>query len=177
MNDIQISKFMSYVLRHNPKGKPISKEGWMDLKDLLELLNNEFSHAIDQKDVERVVSENDKQRFKIKGDKIRASQGHTMEKINIELIPKIPPDILYHGTKISILDIIKREGLKKMKRHHVHLSAERKTAEIVARRWHQGILILEIDAKRMNFDGSIFYLSDNGVWLTDNVPPQYICFP
>ncbi|MFX1276672.1 MAG: RNA 2'-phosphotransferase [Promethearchaeota archaeon] len=176
MNDVQISKFISYVLRHNPKGKVISEDGWMDLKDLLELLNIEFSYTIELDDVMRVVSENDKQRFKINENKIRASQGHTLKKIKIELIPRTPPDILYHGTKKQILKIIKKEGLKKMNRHHVHLSAERKTAEIVARRWHQGILILEIDTRSMHLDGYVFYLSDNGVWLTDKIPPRYIKF-
>ncbi|MFX1398589.1 MAG: RNA 2'-phosphotransferase [Promethearchaeota archaeon] len=176
MNDFKISKFMSYVLRHNPKGKPITIDGWMALTDLISLLNDRFSYTITLEDVKRIVRESNKQRFKIEDDKIRASQGHSNENIALVLASKIPPDILYHGTKSTILNTIRKEGLKKMKRHHVHLSAERKTAEIVAKRWNQGILILEIDSKTMYKDGFEFYISDNGVWLTNNVPPNYIKF-
>ncbi|MBN1801307.1 MAG: RNA 2'-phosphotransferase [Candidatus Lokiarchaeota archaeon] len=174
MNDFKISKFMSYILRHDPKDKLISKEGWMDIKDLLSLLNERFSNKINLRDLERIVRENNKKRFKIEGNKIRASQGHSNKSIDLGLVSMNPPEILYHGTKKSILEAIKSEGLKKMDRHHVHLSADKKTAEIVAKRWNQEMLILTIDAKAMNEDGHEFYFSDNGVWLTDNVPPQYI---
>ncbi len=167
---------MSYVLRHNPKNKPISKEGWMEIKDLLFLLNERFPYKVDLNDIQRVVGENNKQRFKIEGDKIRASQGHSNKSINLGLTPIEPPEILYHGTKSSVLNAIKSEGLKKMSRHHVHLSADKRTAEIVAKRWNQGILILKINAKKMVDDGFKFFLSDNGVWLTDSVLPEYIIF-
>jgi len=176
MNDFKISKFMSYVLRHDTKGMPITNEGWMDLNDLLTLINERFSYKVELEDVKRIVSENNKQRFKIDGNNIRASQGHSNKYITLNLSPKIPPDYLYHGTKRSILVQIKKEGVKKMSRHHVHLSSDRRTAEIVAKRWNEEILILIIDAKMMHREGYSFYLSDNGVWLTDSVFPRYISF-
>jgi putative RNA 2'-phosphotransferase len=35
-------------------------------------------------------------------------------------------------------------------------------------------VILKVDAGRMRRDGHKFYLSANGVWLTDSVPPGYL---
>jgi putative RNA 2'-phosphotransferase len=31
-----------------------------------------------------------------------------------------------------------------------------------------------LDAAAMAADGFIFYRSDNGIWLTDRVPPKYL---
>jgi putative RNA 2'-phosphotransferase len=35
-------------------------------------------------------------------------------------------------------------------------------------------VVLEVQAGRMARDGFTFYLSSNGVWLTDEVPPKYL---
>ncbi len=174
MNDFKISKYMSYILRHNPQGMSISIDGWMEVEDLLKLLNRRFSFNIQGSDIERIVLNNDKKRFKIKSSKIRASQGHSLKQIDLNLIPKIPPEYLYHGTKRSSFELISKEGLRKLKRHHVHLSKDRRTAINVANRWREHNLILRIHSKEMYHKGHTFYLSENGVWLTDHVPPQYI---
>jgi putative RNA 2'-phosphotransferase len=63
-----------------------------------------------------------------------------------------------------------------MQRHHVHLSPDRETATTVGeRRGEPSILV--IDAGRMARDGFDFFVSANGVWLTEHVPPEYIDFP
>ena len=66
-------------------------------------------------------------------------------------------------------------GLQKMKRHHVHLSADTKTAEQVGSRRGNPI-VLVVNTAQMYQDGHVFYISDNGVWLTDHVPPRYLSF-
>jgi len=71
------------------------------------------------------------------------------------------------------LDAIMAEGLKKMNHHDVHLSADVQTAAKVGQRRGKP-LILAIDSAKMAADGFKFRLSNNGVWLTDHVPPQYI---
>lgn len=121
-----------------------------------------------------MVAKNDKQRFSFDESqtRIRANQGHSTP-VDLQLDPATPPDILYHGTPAPNVDIILREGLCKMARHHVHLSATPATAEMVGRRRGRPV-VLVVDAAAMGRDGFVFYRSANGVWLTDEVPPGYL---
>jgi putative RNA 2'-phosphotransferase len=85
-----------------------------------------------------------------------------------------PPAALFHGTSLTNWHSIEREGLKKMQRHHVHLSADVETAKIVAARRKGEHIILRVDAARMFSEGHSFFVSDNGVWLAESVPVQYL---
>lgn len=38
-------------------------------------------------------------------------------------------------------------------------------------------IILRVDAGSMNAGGHAFFLSENGVWLTEHVPARFIVFP
>lgn len=104
--------------------------------------------------------------------KIRASQGHSGD-VELGYTEQQPPEILYHGTVEKFLNAIMKEGLQKMERHHVHLSADKATATKVAERRGKPI-ILEIKAAEMFAADYTFYHSDNGVWLTDYVPVGFI---
>ncbi len=103
---------------------------------------------------------------------IRASQGHSVE-VALGYIAKEPPAILYHGTSEKTVQQILADGLDKRSRHHVHLSVDLETATQVGQR-HGKPVVFEVLAKQMQEDGIKFYLSDNGVWLTDNVPVRYL---
>jgi putative RNA 2'-phosphotransferase len=173
----EISKFLSLILRHSPEtiGLQLDDNGWADVQELLSK-SAQHKHPFTKEELELVVADNDKQRFAFNGDhsKIRASQGHSVN-IQLALAPQEPPEILYHGTVQKFLESIQREGLQKMSRQHVHLSKDRETAEKVGSR--RGVpVILSIRSGQMQRDGILFYLSENGVWLTDNVPVKYIEF-
>ena len=92
--------------------------------------------------------------------------------VDVELKETVPPDVLYHGTARRFLDSIENEGIHHQSRLYVHLSADKETAEKVGSR-HGEPVVLTIDAKKMYEDGKKFYLSNNGVWLTSYVAPQY----
>lgn len=173
---ISASKFLSLVLRHKPEtiGLRLDGQGWADISELLEKAKN--SYRLTRDDLLEIVATNEKKRFALNDDgtKIRASQGHSV-KVDLDLRPSIPPPVLYHGTADRFLDSIKRDGLIKMNRNHVHLSKNRETAISVGSR-HGRVVVLEIDSKQMQNDGYSFYLSDNGVWLTEHVPERYIKF-
>jgi putative RNA 2'-phosphotransferase len=168
---------MSLVLRHNPSviGIELDENGWVLVSELLEKMAA-HGQRIDFSFLERVVAENDKQRFKLSADgtKIRANQGHSV-KIDLALSPVLPPDILYHGTALHFLESIKKQGLRPQSRQHVHLSKEYDTAIAVGSR-HGSPHILIIQAAKMHENGYVFYQADNGVWLTDSVPIDYIEF-
>jgi putative RNA 2'-phosphotransferase len=124
-----------------------------------------------------VVASSDKQRFAIdaSGTKIRANQGHSIS-VDLQLEAEIPPAVLFHGTATRFAESIRKEGLLRGSRQHVHLSSNREVATTVGAR-HGKPLILLIRAGDMHRDGIAFYLSANGVWLTDAVPVNYIDFP
>ena len=108
----------------------------------------------------------------VKITKIRANQGHSLA-VALELLPQIPPDYLYHGTASRFVESILNSGLQKQTRQYVHLSNDIETATKVGSR-HGSPIIFEVNTKAMHQAEFIFYLSANGVWLTDKVPPKYL---
>jgi putative RNA 2'-phosphotransferase len=172
-NDVNLSKRLSYYLRHAPKeiGLTLTDDGWVELATLHKQLNEHGTQCtLDQ--IYKVVEQSDKQRFAIKNGMIRANQGHSI-KVELKLQAVEPPSVLFHGTAQRFISSIKREGLKAMNRHAVHLSADYETAVTVGAR-HGTPVVLSIDANAMHRDGCSFTVSDNGVWLTDHVPTKYI---
>lgn len=169
------SKLLSYVLRHRPDsiGLQLDAQGWAAVDDLLACLRA-HGKAIDRGLLERVVLENDKQRFAFSADgsHIRASQGHSIA-VDLALQPAVPPPVLYHGTASRFLKSILASGLRAGARQHVHLSGDVQTATRVGAR-HGFPVVLRVDAARMHADGIVFYQSDNGVWLSGAVAPRYL---
>ena len=171
----RLSKYLSYLLRHNPSalGLVLDEQGWVNTRVLVNKIAQQetgFTLAT----LQHIVESNAKQRFRFSNDgsMIRASQGHSID-IELNYEEKQPPALLYHGTAEKNLSSILTTGLQKMDRHHVHLSADRETALKVGQR-HGKPVILFIDAASMFAAQHVFYQSDNGVWLTENVPPQFI---
>lgn len=171
---VRFSKLFSYVLRHHPEKLRLTLEkgGWVDVDLFLSRINFERKLELSKKDLEEVVIKNDKKRFTIKNNKIRSNQGHSIL-IEIDFEEKEPPQFLYHGTVKRFVDKILDEGLKRMGRHHVHLSIDIETATKVGMRRGKP-LILKIKSGEMHKDGFKFYLSENGVWLTNNVSSKYL---
>ena len=173
----QTSKLLSLLLRHQPQaaGLTLDEAGWADVEELIEKVSLTY-YSIDLALLQEVVVTNDKQRFTFNQDqtKIRASQGHSLP-VDLALAPTDPPNTLYHGTATTFLDLIRKEGLNRMSRQHVHLSAEASTARQVGSR-HGTPVILAINAQKMLQDEFNFYRSDNDVWLTEQVPARYIQF-
>jgi putative RNA 2'-phosphotransferase len=178
MDEIQLSKFLSLVLRHKPEtiNLTLDPSGWVSVNELLEALAA-HGKPVSLQQLQAVVAGSDKQRFALSADKklIRASQGHSLE-VDPGYEPVKPPATLYHGTATRFLDSIKEHGLQKQERQHVHLSTSIDTASKVGSRYGKPV-ILTIEALRMHLDGYSFYVSANGVWLTDRVPVAYIIFP
>ncbi|MBD2206261.1 RNA 2'-phosphotransferase [Calothrix sp. FACHB-1219] len=172
---IKISKFLSKYLRHQPESLGIKLEsgGWVNVQELLAACAK-HQFPITLQELQEVVANNDKKRFSFDstGTLIRANQGHSVE-VDLQLEPLTPPNVLYHGTGHKSVESIMQTGIAKMSRHHVHLSADIATAKTVGAR-HGRPVVFAIDAASMYQAGYQFYCSDNGVWLVDNVPPEYL---
>ena len=164
------SKFLAYILRHKPEkaNLKLDKDGWVLVNDLIS--NTDISIS----ELEEIVKTDDKKRYSFNIDKtmVKANQGHSTNTV-IKFTKKNPPVVLYHGTTSRFWDSIQKRGLDKMNRQYVHLSENEETAYKVGIR-HGEPIILKINCFEMVKDGYEFFISDNGVWLIDNVPPKYI---
>lgn len=170
-----LSKFMSLVLRHQPEmiGLKLDEQGWAFVEELLAKMQQAGKH-ITAEILAEVVETNDKKRFAFNedGTKIRASQGHSIA-VELAYSPMDPPEFLYHGTGVQNKESIIREGIRKGKRHHVHLSAQKDTAVQVGSR-HGKPFVFVVQAGKMARAGNTFFQSENGVWLTDFVAPEFL---
>src|SRR3569832_1440473 len=111
---IKLSKFLSLILRHEPQrvGLTLCEGGGVKVEELLQAINrNGLSLTLDQ--LKHIVAISDKKRFafSVDGDRIRASQGHSVE-VDLQYPPQTPPEILYHGTATRFLEGIRKSGLQ-----------------------------------------------------------------
>ena len=154
----RLSLFLSLVLRHQPEaaGITLDEHGWADVEALIQGISGTG------------------RRYSFNEDRtlIRANQGHSIP-VDVELTETTPPQVLYHGTASRFEQAILEQGLKPMSRLYVHLSGDAKTALTVGRR-HGNPVVFEVDSGRMSRDGEHFYISQNGVWLTKRVKPEYL---
>ncbi|MCT6589341.1 RNA 2'-phosphotransferase [Pantoea dispersa] len=171
-----ISKFLSYLLRHQPEavGLSLDKDGWAVITDLI-LCAKQEGYILDPDIIQAVITSSDKKRFILSDDglHIRAAQGHSTQQVDIAYQEKTPPDILYHGTATRFISEIREQGLLPMSRQYVHLSTDEVTAIQVGQR-HGKPLVLKIKALTMYEQGFKFFQAENGVWLTSSVPYQFI---
>lgn len=178
--ETNLSKFLSYVLRHKPIaiGLEMDEGGWVEVDQLILKINSSKNEIVLDLDKLTTIVENDKKQrytFSLDKTKIRANQGHSVL-VDLGYAQTSPPEYLYHGTPVFNIESIKMNGLQRKSRHHVHLSKNRKTALAVGRR-HGKPVVLVIHAGKMYRDGYHFYCSTNHVWLTSEVPARYIEFP
>ncbi|MEM6555545.1 MAG: RNA 2'-phosphotransferase [Pseudomonadota bacterium] len=171
------SKRLSYILRHAPEevGLTLGDGGWVLIDDLLSGFHRK-GWGMSREALDLAVETNDKKRFTISEDglRIRAAQGHSVQ-INSDFEAVVPPELLFHGTAQRHLDPIMNEGLRPMARQHVHLSLDIATAVKVGQR-HGKPIVLHVASGEMAAKGFAFYRADNGVWLTDRVPPAFLSF-
>ncbi len=175
---VRMSKFLSYVLRHHPEsiGLELDEGGWVRV-DVLLSAAEQSGTTLDERLLQQVVQQGDKKRFSFSEDRlrIRANYGHSIS-IDLGLEPIEPPELLYHGTAKCFLDSIRREGLQRRGRNYVHLSPDEKSAVQVGAR-HGRAVVLVVESRRMHQAGHAFYCSQSGIWLTEEVPAQYLSFP
>lgn len=174
----RVSKLLSLILRHRPGdfGVTLDADGWTDLAPLVAAVARSGT-VLSRDEIEHVVRSSDKQRFALSpdGTRIRAQQGHSVP-VELGHPEATPPEVLFHGTVERFLPSVRREGITPRGRHHVHLSSSVEAATSVGdRRGHA--IVLRIRSGEMSSAGARFFLTPNGVWLTDRVDPAYIVFP
>jgi len=170
----KVSKTMAYILRHKPDefGIVLDPEGFTELTELASAIRQRHPYVTEEH-VQEIVQMDEKQRYKISENMICANYGHSLDSLVLKYPEAEPPEILYHGTaKQTYEKFIKTEGIKKMNRLFVHLSADKETAYDVGSR-HGRPFIIPIKAKQAWKEGLVFRLSENGTYLVDHVAPEY----
>lgn len=172
--DKKLSKTISYFMRHNPWEIELELDdaGWAPIDQLIDGLRPDFP-AVKVSDIEQVIANSDKTRFEIKGDKIRATYGHSLPK-KIKKVAEEPPTFLYHGTAAKTVDLITKSGLLPMKRQYCHLAMEPSSAKLIGKRKSKNVVVIVVEAKRAWGEGIKFYKELRGIWLADQVPHQYL---
>lgn len=170
------SKKLSFYLRHCEEPRYISLEGgWADIDVIIRALKEKLPW-MNREILEEIVEQDEKGRYSISPDgrKIRANQGHSIEGVVIKMKQvDSPPEYLYHGTAQRSLDSILKDGLRSMSRNYVHISTDYATAVKVGSR-HGKPAVLQFRAADFVRDGYKLYISDNGVWQAEYVPPEYL---
>jgi putative RNA 2'-phosphotransferase len=178
MSDVRTSKFISKVLRHEPKlaGVTLDEFGWVLIDDLI---NGSIKAGVPltRDSLASLINPDGKVRLEVDptGTLIRACQGHSVP-VTLGLAPSTPPPVLFHGTVQRALEAIRVDGLLPMKRQLVHLSKDEETASIVGSRRGEAVILI-VDAAAMSAAGFLFTEASNGVWLTERVPARFLTFP
>lgn len=175
MDSTRISRYLSLILRHKPEaaGITLDEHGWADVFALIRGVAKKYPWFGWVQLLEIVETDN-KQRYSFNEDmtKIRANQGHSVN-VDVELVEMEPPMTLYHGTATKYEDSIDKDGLIPKSRLYVHLSKDIETALNVGKR-HGAPVIYTVESRLMHRCGYKFYLSENGVWLTKEVPVRFM---
>lgn len=180
MVSVKLSKFMSLVLRHRPRdfGLVLDEEGFVPLDALVAVVEQRRGMPNTLADVLEVVEHGQPRRFEIRGDKIRATYGHSRRAApQVVYPPAEPPALLYHGTHPAALPGIRKQGLRAMARQYVHLSTTLERALEVAARRTQSPVILTIRARDAYAAGVVFHSPEPRHYLAQAIPPEYIDFP
>lgn len=174
MSTNEISKFIALILRHKPEtiGISLDEHGWANVDELIEGISKQYEFNMEM--LEEIVATDNKKRYSFNEDHtlIRANQGHSV-KVDVQLKKSNPPDILYHGSAEKYQEFIDKQGLRPKSRLYVHLSKDYDTAVNVGKR-HGKPVIYKVNSRKMEQDGYRFFLSENGVWLTESVPAKYL---
>ena len=104
---------LAFALRHHPAqfGLCLDEEGWTSLGDLVVAIRfDRYDWALLDEALVKVAIEGI-DRFEIRGGRIRATYGHSIE---LGKLPPIvaPPPVLFHGTTEEALATIRHQGLK-----------------------------------------------------------------
>lgn len=169
----RLSRFLTFLLRHKPTDYPlaIDSEGFAPWRDVVDLVQQRF-YDVTEGQIRALIAGAEKKRFEIRGDKVRATYGHSFP-VDLGGAAAKPPAQLFYGAARDLAQSMLRGGLEPRDRQYVHLSTTAEEAESVARRHDPAPAILVIDAQGAHAEGVRFYES-GPLFLVDSVPAKFL---
>ena len=172
-NAERFSRWMAYVLRHNPEryGLQTDQHGFVDVDEFMKIAQRRYPE-LDMDRLKELIASSGATRFELSGDRVRARYGHS---IPVEPVgpPVTPPEELFYGTDLVRLDVLLAAGLNPMDRRMLHLSETVDEALSIARRKSEQPAILRIRAREAADAGVSFYL-EGAVHLASFVPSRFL---
>ena len=183
---VRLSKSLAWLLRHNAESEGFTflEGGYLPVEEVLK--HRRFA-GFTLADVEEVVRDNDKQRFAVTVGEdgrllIRANQGHSISNVSVDMEEITSPDEatkVIHGTNFKAWNEIKKKGLSRMKRNHIHFAAGEPGSEgVISGMRGSAQVYIYIDLHRAMADGLKFFRSSNNVILSPGdesgvITPEY----
>ncbi|CAL1715165.1 unnamed protein product [Somion occarium] len=181
-DEVRMSKTLSWVLRHGAKSEGLfmRPDGYVRVHDLLSLPKFQ---GMDFEKIQKIVEADAKQRYGLlfQSDPssqdateiwwIRASQGHSLNDVELDLKPinsvdDIPTRTAVHGTNRKAWETIRTKGLSKMRRNHIHLAQGVPGSGVISGMRQSAQILIHVDVQAAIDAGLKFFMSDNGVILT-----------
>ncbi len=169
----RLSRFLTFLLRHKPKDYPlaIDREGFAPWREVVDMVQERF-YDVTEEQIRSLIAGAEKKRFEIRGDKVRATYGHSFP-VDLGDTAAEPPAELYFGAARDLAESMLHSGLTPRDRQYVHLSVTAKEAESVARRHDPSPAILVVDAQAAHAEGIRFYES-GPLFLVEQVPAKFL---
>lgn len=177
---IRVSKSLSWLLRHgaNNAGLDMRHDGYAKVSDVL---SNPMFRDVNFSQLQEIVTKDQKQRFHLlleprSSDSpsdiwwVRANQGHSLKSVTLDMQPitsALDIPMAVHGTTLSAWEFIATQGLSKMKRNHIHLAQGIPGDNVMSGMRNSSQILIFVDVQKALDAGVLFYLSANGVVLTD----------
>lgn len=170
----KLGKFVSGILRHFPQkfGLEIDENGWVNFEALARVVSRKYRWA-NKWLLKAMVYSDEKKRYELRGDKIRARYGHSIY-VKLDDMPEAEEDTLYYGTSEEEANRMLEIGIKPVNQTFVHLSTSiERSLEVAGLRTRKPI-VFEIDAKQAKADGIKILKANDYIALAKEIPAKYI---
>ena len=169
----RFSRWMSYVLRHNPAryGLQTDRHGYVDLEAFFTIARRRYS-GMDPAKLRLLIEQGGTGRFEIAGSLLRARYGHSIP-VDPAGEPVAPPARLYYGTEAAHVEACLADGLKPSDRRLVHLSQSIEDALTIARRKTDRPAVLRVLAEEAAREGITFF-REQQVYLATDIPARFL---
>ncbi len=176
LNDEQterLGRFISGALRHFPDdlGLAMNQHGWVDIDVLCDAMRTRYKWSNKEK-LFSIIESDEKGRYEVKGNKIRARYGHSVD-IDLDYPENTLPEI-YYGASREEVDILLEKGIKPIKQRYVHLSTSVEKAQEVASIHTEDPVLLVINAEEARNDGVALLAATENIVLAEEIPAKYL---
>lgn len=168
----RLDRMMRAVLRHCPPRFALTPDqhGFLSMAALVQALRTDLPSVCNDEVVS--IAREEHERFEFVAGRVRARYGHS-ERVPVERESTPPPLWLYHAAPAAAAATVLEEGLRPMRRTHVHLTTDRGYARSAAVGEARPVLLV-VDATRAHGAGVRFYEATARVWLSDPVPAEFV---
>jgi putative RNA 2'-phosphotransferase len=172
-----ISRMMAGTLRHFPERFELAMDdhGWVSLFDMVDAFRDtrDDLHWLRPRHVQAIVESDEKGRYEIDDEMIRATYAHSVD-IDLDLPTNNIPDKLYYPASSDESEGLLSGGIRPGDRKYVHLSKTYKNAFEAGSGRNDAPVIIEIDVRAAEADGLKVMHAASTVYLTEEVPSKYV---